>query len=123
MTAKQLSWYNINILVFSCYAIWRVIICSPLTLLRCSINTAQYLLSLLSKTLPNTCSHCRLSSFLSPSHLKVLLVCLISSKVIQILTSAVSFDMWHIEFSFQNSVKVAYARHFFNFTCVLQMLI
>ena len=43
-------------LFFSCWAIWRVITCSPLTLRRCFINTAQYLLFLLSKTLPNTCS-------------------------------------------------------------------
>ena len=60
-------------LIFSYWAIWRVITCLPLTLLRCFINTAQHLLSLLSKTLPNTCSWCSIWSFFSPSHLKVLL--------------------------------------------------
>ena len=42
-------------LFFSCWAIWKVIT-SPLTLWRCFINTAQHLLFLLSKTLPNTSS-------------------------------------------------------------------
>ena len=60
-------------LVFSCWAIWRVIICSSLTLRRYFINTAQHLLFLLSKTLPNTNSEYSVWSFLSPSHLKVLL--------------------------------------------------
>ena len=31
--------------------------------------------------------------------------------------------MLQVAFSFQNSVKVTYVRHFFNFKCVLQMLI
>ena len=43
-------------LVFSCQAIWRVISSSPLTFRQCFINTPQHLLSLLSKTLPSTCS-------------------------------------------------------------------
>ena len=36
-------------LVFSCWAIWRVITCSPLTLRQCFINTPQHLLSFLQK--------------------------------------------------------------------------
>ena len=60
-------------LVFSCCAIWRVITYSPLTFQQCFINTPQHLLSLLSKTLSNACSSCSTWSFLSPSHLKVLL--------------------------------------------------
>ena len=60
-------------LVFSCWAVWRVITCSRLTLRRCFINTPQHSLSLLSKTLPNTCSWCSIWSFLSRPHLKVLL--------------------------------------------------
>ena len=60
-------------LVFSCWAIWRVITCSFLKLRQCFINTPQHLLSLLSKILPNTCSQCSIWSFLSPSYSKVLL--------------------------------------------------
>ena len=60
-------------MVFSCWSIWRMMTCSPLTLQRCFINTAQHLLSFLSKTLPHTCSWCSILSFLSPWHLKVLL--------------------------------------------------
>ena len=60
-------------MVFSCWAIWRVITCSPLTLQRYFINSAQHLLSLLSKTLPNTSSQYSTWPSLSPSHLKVLL--------------------------------------------------
>ena len=59
-------------LVFNYWAIWRVTTCSPLTLRICFINTPQHLLSLLSKTLPNTCSKCSIWSFLCPSHVKVL---------------------------------------------------
>ena len=66
-------------LVFRCWSIWRMITCWPLTLWQCFINTAQYLLSLLSKTLPNTCSQCSEWSFLSPSYLKVLLYASASS--------------------------------------------
>ena len=54
-------------------------------------------------------------TFKSPA----LRVCLISFKVIQILNSAVSGEMLQVAFSFQNSVKVTYVRHFFNFRCVL----
>ena len=60
-------------MIFSCWAIWRVITCSPLTLRIYFVNTTQYLLFLLSKTLPNICSQCSVWSFLSPSHLKVML--------------------------------------------------
>ena len=42
-------------LVFSYWAIWRVITCLSWTLRQCFINTPQHLLSLLSETLPNTC--------------------------------------------------------------------
>ena len=42
-------------------------------------------------------------------------ICLISFKVIQILSSAVSGKMLQIAFSFQNSVSVTYIRHFFLF--------
>ena len=35
-----------------------------------------------------------------------------SFKVIQILNSAVSGEMLQVAFSFQNSVKVTYVRHF-----------
>ena len=60
-------------LVFSCWAIWRVITRSFLKLRQCFINTPQHLLSLLSKILRNTCSQCSIWSFLSPSYSKVLL--------------------------------------------------
>ena len=46
-----------------------------------------------------------------------------SFKVVQILNSAVSGEMLQVAFGFQNSVKVTYVRHFFNFKCVLQMFI
>ena len=39
-------------------------------------------------------------------------VCLISIKVFQIMNSAVSGEMLQVVFSFQNSVKVTYVRHF-----------
>ena len=89
-----------------------MITCSPLTLQWCFVNSQQYLLSFFLQTLPNTCSFCRIWSFLSSSHLKVLLStntpCLVSFKVIQILSFTVSVDMLQVEFSFQNSVKVTY---------------
>ena len=46
-----------------------------------------------------------------------------SFKVIQILNSAVSGELLQAAFTFQNSVKVTYVRHFFDFKCVLQMFI
>ena len=48
-------------------------------------------------------------------------ICLMSFKVIQILKSAVSDEMFQIAFSFQDSVNVTHVRQFFNFICVLQM--
>ena len=55
---RQNSYPGITLifLVYSCWAVWRVITSLPLTLQRCYINTPQHLVSLLSKTLPNTCS-------------------------------------------------------------------
>ena len=50
-------------------------------------------------------------------------VSLISFKATQIINSAVSSEMLQVAFSFQNSVKVTYVRHFLNFKCVLQMFI
>ena len=50
-------------------------------------------------------------------------VCFISFKLIQILNSAVSGEVLQVAFSFQNSAKVTYVGHFFNFKCVLQMFI
>ena len=64
---RQNSFPDITLifLVFSCYAIWRVITCSPLILQGCFINTPQRLLSLLLKISLNICSECtRCSSFL-----------------------------------------------------------
>ena len=58
-------------------------------------------------------------TFKSPA----LRVCLISFKVIQILNSAISGEMFEVAFSFQNSVKITYVRHFFNFKRILQMFI
>ena len=84
-------------LVFSCWAIWRVITCSPLTLQQCFINTAQHLL-------PYSQKHCQ-----TPVHN---LACGHSGEILQVV-----FQI------FQNSVKTTYIRHFFNFKCVLQIFI
>ena len=89
-------------LVCSCWAIWRVINCSPLTLQRCFINTEEHLISLLSKTLPNICSYCSIRSFISPSHLKVLLstnTCL-PHFFQSHLNSAVSGEMLQVAFTY-----------------------
>ena len=114
--------------VFSCWTIWRLITCSRLTLRQSFINTAQHLLSLLSKTLPNTFTWCSKRSFHSPSHLKVLLstktrLAHLFQSHIQIPNSPVSGEMLQVAFSFQDFVNVTYIRHFFNFKCVLQMFI
>ena len=60
-------------LVFSCWAIGRVITCSSVTLAWCFINTAQNLLSSSHKHFQMPVHNVAYGPFLSPSHLKVLL--------------------------------------------------
>ena len=114
-------------LVFSCWVIWRVTTCSPLALRQYFINTAQNLLSLLSKIPAHNVAY---RHFISPSHLKVLLSTNLfqslqnaSSKSSKFLIPAVWGKMLQVAFSFQNSARVTYARHFFNFKRVLQIFI
>ena len=90
-------------------------------------DTPQYLLSLLSKIIPNTCSEGIKSSFHSPSHSKVLLSTNTGLphllKVIQLLNPTIYGKMQQVAFSFQIYIKVKYVRNSFNFKCELQIFI
>ena len=103
-------------MVFSCWFIWRLITCSPLTLPWCFINTPQHLLSFSQKHYQTPAHNVSYDhSFLShiqKSSSPQIRVSLISFKVIQILNSAASDEMLQIAFSFQNSVNVTYLRHY-----------
>ena len=113
-----MSWYNINILVFRCWAIWRVITCLELyddvsSILhnikfpssrkhyQTSVHNVQYGNSFLLH-IWNSCS-------------PQIPVCFISSNNIQILNSATSDEIERFAFSFQNSATVTNVRHFFKF--------